>query len=104
MREIRASRPLVEHAWARALGESVPDLRDKLKSLSTELASWDKMHFGNVRLEIQRLNRELQEMRKIPNRSGPLHAELKIIERLTELYHREEILWQQRADTSPTYL
>ena len=36
-------------------------------------------------------------MRKIPNQSGPLHAELKIIERLTELYHREEMLWRQLA-------
>lgn len=89
--------PVVEHAWARTSRESALDIHDKLRSLSTDLSTWDGTHFGNVRQEVQRLNRELQEMPKIPNRSRPLHAELKLIERLTELYHREEILWRQRA-------
>ena len=36
-------------------------------------------------------------MRNMPNRSGPSHAELKIVEKLLELRHREEIMWKQRA-------
>ena len=89
--------PVVEHAWARSGGETVAEIRDKLTSLSSDLSAWDRTHFGNVKQEIQRLQRQLQEMRVIQNRSGPIHAEIKIVERLTELYHREEILWRQRA-------
>ena len=89
--------PVVEHARACTARESALDIRNELRSLSTDLSTWDRTHFGNMRQEIQCLNRELQEMCKIPNRSRPLHAELKLIERLTELYHWEEILWRQRA-------
>ena len=87
----------MEHAWARSGGETVAEIRDKLTSLSSDLSAWDPTHFGNVRQEILRLQGQLQEMRAIQNRSGPIHAEIKIVERLTELYHREEILWRQHA-------
>ncbi|XP_073360371.1 uncharacterized protein [Aegilops tauschii subsp. strangulata] len=33
----------------------------------------------------------------MPGRSGPNHLETKVMDRLVELYHREEILWRQRA-------
>lgn len=33
----------------------------------------------------------------VPGRTAPSHAELKATDRLVELYHREEILWRQRA-------
>ena len=33
----------------------------------------------------------------IPGRYAPTHAEVKIADRLVELFHREEILWRQRA-------
>lgn len=55
------------------------------------------MHFGNVLQEIVRLKREQQELRETQGRSGPNHLETKIVGRLTELYHREEMLWRQRA-------
>ena len=32
-----------------------------------------------------------------PNRLGPSQAELKTIERINELHHREEIMWRQRS-------
>ena len=89
--------PMVQGAWANGAGDSVLSISDKLQSLSSDLSAWDRTHFGNVRREIQHMKRELQELRESPNRSGPVHIELKIIERLTKLYHREEILWRQRA-------
>ena len=89
--------PVVQGAWANGAGDSVLSISDKLQSLSSDLSAWDRTHFGNVRREIQRMKRELQELHESPNRSGPVHIELKIIERITELYHREEILWRQRA-------
>ncbi|XP_073359581.1 uncharacterized protein [Aegilops tauschii subsp. strangulata] len=84
--------PLVENAWTSGQTDSVQEISDKLMSLSTDLATRDRQHFGNVRREIQRMQKELQELRVIPNRSGPNHLEIKLIDRLTELYHREEIL------------
>jgi len=72
-------------------------ISDKMHSLAQDLSQWDRSHFGNVRREIQQLKAELQELRVIPNRFGPNHLEIKIIDRLTELYHREEILWRQCA-------
>lgn len=33
----------------------------------------------------------------LASRTGPSHVELKINERLVELYHHEEILWRQRS-------
>ena len=58
---------------------------------------WEKHTFGHVRRELQKLERELDRLRNMPNRSGPSHAELKIVEKLLELRYREEIMWKQRA-------
>lgn len=43
------------------------------------------------------MQKDLALLRAIPGRLGPLHAEVKICDRLIELYHREELLWRQRA-------
>ena len=39
----------------------------------------------------------MDELKGDPLRAAPSHVELKINERLVELYHREEIMWRQRA-------
>jgi predicted transcriptional regulator len=36
-------------------------------------------------------------MRAQPGRVGPSYEELKIVERLIEIQHREEIMWHQRS-------
>src|SRR3954465_8490337 len=40
---------------------------------------------------------ELERLRSTLGRTGPSHPEIKINERLVELYHREEIMWRQRS-------
>ena len=50
-----------------------------------------------MRREIKDLNRQLQQLRDDPARTGPVHVEIKICDRLVELYHREEIMWRQRS-------
>lgn len=40
---------------------------------------------------------ELERLRGDPARVGPSHLELKINEKLVELYHREELMWRQRS-------
>ena len=87
----------METAWKSGATDSASAVNEKLRSLSSDLANWDRTQFRNVRREIQDLKKELQEMRDSPNRIGPVHAEIKVVDRLTELYHREEILWRQRA-------
>ncbi|XP_040245695.1 uncharacterized protein [Aegilops tauschii subsp. strangulata] len=51
--------------------------------------------FGSVRKEIKSLKHELDHLRSDPARSAPSHVELKINEKLIELYHREELMWRQ---------
>ena len=50
-----------------------------------------------MRKEIKDLKKRLDELRGDPLRVAPTHVELKTNERLIELYHREEIMWRQRA-------
>jgi hypothetical protein len=61
------------------------------------LEGWGKSTFGHVRLELSKLKRELESMQAVPGRSGPSHAEIKVTDRIVELNHREEIMWQQRS-------
>jgi hypothetical protein len=46
-----------------------------------------------VQSEIRDLIRELDSLRADPLRTGPTHAEIKIVDRLVELNHREETMW-----------
>ena len=76
---------------------TLPDFIGKMQRLSTSLSNWEGSTFGNVQREILNLEKELERRRNEPGRLGPSHAELKIVEKLVELYHREEIMWKQRA-------
>ena len=89
--------PIIQAGWTETEGTSVQAMKDRLRRVSGDLAAWDKDHFGNIRREIAHLKTELQRLREVPGRTGPVHAELKINERLVELFHREEMLWRQRA-------
>ncbi|XP_073358198.1 uncharacterized protein [Aegilops tauschii subsp. strangulata] len=76
---------------------SMEELRTKLKRISKELGAWNRNTFGSVRKEIKSLKFELDRLRSDPARSVPSHVELKINEKLVELYHREELMWRQRS-------
>ena len=39
----------------------------------------------------------MEKLRSDPSRIAPSHVELKINEKLVEIYHREELLWRQRS-------
>lgn len=72
-------------------------VRAKLVSLAGSLGDWSKHTFGSVRGEIRSLKRELDRLRNDAARSGPCAAEIKINDRLIELYLREELMWSQRS-------
>jgi hypothetical protein len=61
------------------------------------LGKWGTETVESVRKEIRELKRDLEQLWNVPSRVGPSHRELKIKERLVELYHREEMMWRQRS-------
>ena len=65
--------------------------------LASSLGDWSKTTFGSVRGEISKLKKDLNRLRNDPARSGPSAAEIKINDRLIELYLREELMWRQRS-------
>lgn len=73
------------------------EIKEKLAALALSLSAWDKSTFGSVCKQIRTLKRELEILQGVPGRVGPSHRELKIKENLIELYHREELMWRQRA-------
>jgi hypothetical protein len=76
---------------------SVKSVQGKLKGLAGDLKQWGTGTFGNVRKEIRELKKDLEQLRNLPQRVGPSHAEIKINDCLVELYHREVIMWRQRS-------
>jgi hypothetical protein len=47
--------------------------------------------------KLKKLKQELVRLYSLPMRVGPSHVEIKIGDRLVELYHWEEIMWKQRS-------
>jgi hypothetical protein len=88
---------VVKSRWKETPEISVAGVGRKLTELSTDLNAWSYNTFGSVRSEIRKLKRRLEELRNVPYRVGPSHEELKINERLAELFFREETMWRQRS-------
>jgi hypothetical protein len=73
------------------------ELQRKLSTLSCDLTKWERQSFGNVQIQIRRLQRELEIMWELQNRVGPSTREEDVKTRLTELLDQEEVMWQQRS-------
>ena len=90
--------PTVQNAWeANGPNLAAAEVRANLAALSNNLGEWSKKSFGSVKGEIRRLKKELDKLRNDPHRAGSSHAEIKINDRLIELYLREELMWRQRS-------
>jgi hypothetical protein len=90
--------PVLNDSWqASSPSGTIEDLKHKLQNVSSSLASWGRESFGSVRHQIRMLQRELAEMRSQENRDGPSIAELRLVEKLAEALHREEVMWRQRS-------
>jgi len=88
-------RPWLADVWQGEKALTLNDLNRKLLEAAGRLTGWGKQTFGHVRLELQKLKEELDKLRLDPNQSGPSHVEIKIMDKILELNHREEIMWQQ---------
>lgn len=73
------------------------EVRAKLNALASNLGDWSKTTYGSVRGEIRSLKKELERLRSDVERTGPSHLEMKINDRLIELYLREELMWRQHS-------
>jgi len=72
---------------------TLQELNEKVARLAGSLSEWGAHSFGHVRRELKALNEELERMRSDTTRAGgPSHAEIKVVERIMELNHREEIM------------
>jgi ribonuclease HI len=91
-------KPTVVAGWnTTTIATTVKGVMEKLKGLSANLTRWNRDSFGSVRKQIKNMKIELEQLQGDPARSGPTHAELKIVEKLVELYYREEVMWRQRS-------
>ena len=75
--------PWMSNAW-----------QEEEKARTVHFDGWGRPTFGHVRLELQRLKEELEQLQANPSRTGPSHREIKITDRIVELNYREEIMWQ----------
>ena len=73
------------------------ELQEKLKGVSRHLSVWERTTFGQVQDELRNLNKRLEDMQSDPRWLGLSQPELKLVERIQELNHREEIMWRQRS-------
>jgi hypothetical protein len=90
--------PKLQESWnASVPSHTIADLNSKLSSLASDLTSWGKETFGSVQLQIRVLQQELNNLRSNPARVEPSFEEKKIVERLAEVLHREEVMWRQRS-------
>jgi hypothetical protein len=91
-------KPFIGDTWA-AQGQATTmgELKQKLASVSSSLDVWSKNTFGNVQREIKQLNNRLDVLRADPMRIQPSYEEVKVTQRLVELFHREEVMWRQRS-------
>jgi hypothetical protein len=88
---------LMEQKWQGNTCLSMHELENRLRDISGDLTAWGRDTFGSVRRETRDLRNRLEVLRGRPDRLRPSHEELKIVERLMELNHREEVMWRQRA-------
>jgi hypothetical protein len=86
--------PMIEASWGTTTCNSMHGLQEKLKGLSGSMSSWGR-DFGNVRQELKTLRLLLIELRAAQDRVGPSHQELKVVEQIVELQHREKVMWRQ---------
>lgn len=91
------SKMLADSWQGKNVATTLSDLQAKLSDVAGQLGSWERRTFGDVHNELKKLKLELVRAQADPQRVGPSHGELKTIERINELHHREEIMWRQRS-------
>ncbi|XP_042974569.1 uncharacterized protein LOC122306196 [Carya illinoinensis] len=72
-------------------------LVDKIKQCSRHLSDWSKPCFGNVRHELAKKRKELEQLQSISFPSYPLHEIRRVKHDLNYLMKKEELMWQQRS-------
>lgn len=83
----------LQQSWASLEpSNSMQALVGKLNAMSCELLGWNGDILRHVKKEIQKMQTKLECLRAILDRVGPSAQENAIVDKLTEWYHREEIM------------
>lgn len=85
---------MIVEEWQSGAANTVQELHSKLTCASSKLSRWGTCTFGHLRRELSKLKVDLENLQADPQRQGPSHMELKIVERIKELNHREELMWK----------
>jgi DNA repair exonuclease SbcCD ATPase subunit len=85
--------PWLSEIWRRDKALTLEELRQNLSTAAQGMTSWGRNTFGHVRLELEKLKEELEQLQADPHHSGPSHTEIKISDMIVELNHREDIMW-----------
>jgi hypothetical protein len=86
----------VSTAWTTGCS-SLEAIHSNLRGLQHTLSSWEWEQFGSVRKELGRLRSELERIRSCSLYSGPTKEEREVMNRLSELLAREEVMAKQRS-------
>jgi hypothetical protein len=90
--------PFLKDAWtSEGKAETMSQLKEKLHRMSGSLCTWGRTTFGSIQGEIRQLQLRLSDLREGLARQGPSEEEGAIVQRLIELYDREEVMWRQRS-------
>jgi hypothetical protein len=88
----------IGESWnATERSRNVSELKNKLQGMSGKLKAWNSEKFGSVKHQIRALQCELGELRTQPDRLEPSYEEVKLVEKLSEVLHCEEVMWRQRS-------
>ena len=89
---------VVVSAWGSGSEISVEgDILRKVEKCGKELGQWEKNVFGNVRLELSRLKKELTKEERITMVSGNNFRVRQIKKEIKVLQDREAMMWAQRS-------
>ncbi|XP_071679953.1 uncharacterized protein [Lolium perenne] len=88
----------LEHIWQqRGKATTLVELQEKINAVTGSLQNWSSTTFGSVRKESRELREELGRLRNDSTRVGLTHTEIKIVDRLVDIDHREVVMWRQRS-------
>jgi hypothetical protein len=72
-------------------------MKDKLCQVGEKLKSWGQRTFGAVRRELQTQKKRLEQLRSHPTRVNISDEERKLVEHISLLNYREDIMWKQHS-------
>ena len=89
---------IIEAVWSpRSIEDPSVEVMRKIERLGKELSSWNRVHFGNVRTELQKKRNLLKEAEDQAMQIGVNFRICALKQEIRDLMDKENWLWFQRA-------